>query len=106
MFESDQIADKGDKRIMSLESLLKGLVIGGVVGLAMGVLCAPKRGSETREDIALSIKRLSGKAKEGYEQVLHNAEELVDRGKAEYTGNVQRVKNAIHAGTEAFNKPA
>jgi gas vesicle protein len=106
MFESDQIADKGDKRIMSLESLLKGLVIGGVAGLVMGILCAPKRGSETREDIVQSVKRLSGKAKEGYEQVLHNAEELVDRGKAEYTGNVQRVKNAIHAGTEAFNKPA
>jgi gas vesicle protein len=91
---------------MSLKNLVKGLVVGGVVGVAMGVLFAPKSGCETRDDLAKSTKKLYGQAKERYEQALLDAESLVDRGKAEYAGNKQRLNKAIHAGVEAYNEPA
>lgn len=91
---------------MALENLVKGLVIGGVVGMAVGVLYAPKSGCETRDDLAKSTKKLYGQAKERYEQALLDAEGLVERGKAEYTGNKQRLNKAIHAGVEAYNEPA
>lgn len=41
--------------------LLVGLIIGGLVGVTLGILFAPKSGKETRADIAR-------KAKEGYKQ--------------------------------------
>jgi len=91
---------------MALKNLVKGLVVGGVVGMAMGVLFAPKSGCETRDDLVKSSKKLYGQAKERYEQALRDAEGLVDRGKAEYSGNKQRLNKAIHAGVEAFNEPA
>lgn len=41
--------------------LLIGFIIGGLVGVTLGILFAPKSGQETREDIVR-------KAKEGYEK--------------------------------------
>ena len=90
---------------MSLKNLVKGLVVGGVVGMAMGVLFAPKSGCETRDDLAKSTKKLYGQAKERYEQALLDAEGLVERGKEEYSENKQRLNKAIHAGVEAFKEP-
>jgi gas vesicle protein len=48
--------------------LLVGLIIGGLVGVTLGILFAPKSGKETRADIAR-------KATEGYKQV---SEKVVD----------------------------
>ena len=50
--------------------LLIGFVIGGLVGVTLGILFAPKSGKETREDIVR-------KAKEGYEKAAQKAGEVV-----------------------------
>ncbi len=42
--------------------LIVGFIIGGLIGVTLGILFAPKSGKETRADIAR-------KAKEGYKQV-------------------------------------
>ncbi len=44
--------------------LLAGVGLGAIIGLAAGMLFAPKAGSETREDIARKFKEIKGKADE------------------------------------------
>jgi gas vesicle protein len=42
----------------------KGLAVGGIIGIVTGVLCAPKSGKETREEIRKRAEELSMKTKE------------------------------------------
>ena len=44
--------------------LLAGVGLGAIIGLAAGMLFAPKSGTETREDIARKFKELKGKTEE------------------------------------------
>jgi len=48
---------------------LKGLFIGGVIGIAIGILFAPKSGKETRDDISSKTTDLLSKAKDEYEKI-------------------------------------
>ena len=91
---------------MAIENLVKGLVAGCLAGIAIGLLYAPKSGSQTREDLAKSAKRLCEKAKDGYEQALHDAEGLVEHGKAVCCDGERRLKKAIDAGVETFHETA
>ena len=52
---------------------MKGLLIGGLIGVAVGVLYAPKSGKETREDIARKAEELMDKAKEEYERAVQTS---------------------------------
>jgi gas vesicle protein len=65
--------------------LLKGLIIGGLIGAVLGMLYAPKSGKETREDIANKADELLAKAREEYEKA-------VEKSKAAYEAAVQRLK--------------
>lgn len=58
--------------------LVKGLVIGGLIGAAIGILFAPKSGKETRQDIAEKADELLAKAKEEYERALEKSKEAYD----------------------------
>lgn len=44
--------------------LLAGVGLGAIIGLAAGILFAPKTGAETREDIAKKFKELKSKTEE------------------------------------------
>jgi len=66
--------------------LLKGLFIGGLIGVVLGILFAPKSGKETREDIIRKTDEFLDQAKEGYENAL-------EKGKTIYETTVQRLKN-------------
>lgn len=65
--------------------LLKGLIIGGLIGAVIGILYAPKSGRETREDIANKADELLAKAREEYEKA-------VEKSKAAYEVAMQRLK--------------
>jgi gas vesicle protein len=73
--------------------LVKGLVIGGLIGAAMGILFAPKSGKETRQDIADKADELLAKAKEEYEKA-------AEKSKAAYEAAVRRLKDAEGAARE------
>lgn len=64
---------------------IKGLVIGGLIGAALGILYAPKSGKETREDIAQKAEELVDKAKEEYEKA-------VEKSKMAYESAIKRLK--------------
>ena len=66
--------------------LLKGLFIGGFIGVVLGILYAPKSGKETREDIARTTEDLFSKGKEEYEKA-------VERSKAAYEAAIKRLKS-------------
>ncbi len=89
---------------MAADDWIKGLIVGGLIGVALGVLYAPKSGKETREDICRSTEELLEKAKEQYEQAKQRMDSLAGKGKESYEENKQRLKKAIEAGVEAFKE--
>ena len=113
--------------------LLKGLIIGGFIGVVLGVLYAPKSGKETREDIArttedllskgkeeyekaversksayeTAVKRLKGleiSAKEKVEEIENKASEFAHKGADSIADSKNRLKKAIDAGVEAYRE--
>ena len=110
--------------------LVKGFVIGGLIGAALGILFAPKSGRETRQDIADKADELMAKARDEYEKAaetsraayeaavkkLKDAEgtarvkveeiegkvsELAHQGAESLAENTSRLKKALDAGMEA-----
>ncbi len=113
--------------------LLKGLFIGGLIGIALGVLFAPKSGKETREDIARKTSDVLDKAKEEYEKAAEKAKliyeaslndlkefnartkekagelgnkvsELTQHGVETIQSNKNRLQKAIDAGMDAYKE--
>jgi len=53
-----------------IEGFIKGIILGGVIGAAFGILYAPQSGRKTRVDIHKKAEALLTKAKEEYEATL------------------------------------
>ncbi len=112
---------------------LKGVLVGGLIGAAVGILFAPKSGKETREDIARKTEEIIKKAKDEYEvavekskmayesaikkakeiqmmarekveDVEESVSDLAEKGKETLLDNKTRLKKAIDAGIEAFKE--
>jgi gas vesicle protein len=112
---------------------LTGLLIGGLIGAALGVLYAPKSGKETREDIGRKSEEWMAKAKEEYDAAVERSKKIYDatvsrlrsieeaakekagdlegkvselaaQGKASLQENTGRLKRAIDAGVEAYKE--
>jgi gas vesicle protein len=112
---------------------VKGLIIGGLIGAAAGILFAPKSGKETREDISRKTQDLLSRAKEEYEAAVEKSkkayesavdkmkefqtlarmkasdagekvEDLADKGMETIDATRGRLKKAIDAGVEAFKE--
>ncbi len=113
--------------------LLKGLFIGGLIGVVLGILYAPKSGKETREEIACKADEFLGKAKEEYEKAVEKSKtayeaavkhlkgleisakekveeiegkvnEFANLGAEAVSGNKNRLRKAIDAGVEAYRE--
>ncbi|HOO35823.1 MAG TPA: YtxH domain-containing protein [Smithella sp.] len=60
----------------SKSDFFTGLIVGGLIGVALGILFAPKSGKESREDIARKADELMAKAQEGYEKAAGKYSEM------------------------------
>ena len=60
---------------------LKGFLTGGLLGLIAGVLVAPKKGDETRQELKTEGDKFSAKAKELTDTVKAKVTETVDQAK-------------------------
>ena len=89
---------------MATNDLVKGLILGALGGLLLGILYAPKSGRETREDIRKSTADLYDKTKEQYHQAVLGMEELVGEGRKAYAEKKERLKKAVEAGVEAYKE--
>ncbi len=98
-----------DSKGQGMVWLLAGLVVGALVG----ILCAPKSGRETREDIADGAREGTEYLRTRTKQAVEKVGTLVDKGKAQVGEYVERgrslvgdqsnrVAAAVEAGREAY----
>ena len=81
-------------------NLLKGLLAGGLIGMAMGILFAPKSGKETREDITRKADELLVKAKEEYGKAFEKGKTACDTSiNNSDTPATQHFPHDVYAGT-------
>ena len=65
-------------------SFLMGLLAGTVLGAGLGMLFAPKAGSELRNQLGEQAGRLRTQATDGYQQASDKVSQIVDRGREAY----------------------
>lgn len=62
-------------------SFVMGLLAGAALGAGLGMLFAPKAGSELRNQLSERAGALANQAQEGYRKVTENAGQWADKGK-------------------------
>jgi gas vesicle protein len=84
-------------------SFLMGLLAGTVLGAGLGMLFAPKAGSELRSQLGTQIADQTGKLREVADQTYNQASEkvsqMVDRGREAYDRARSSVNTMASAGT-------
>jgi len=65
-------------------SFLMGLLAGTVLGAGLGMLFAPKPGSELRTQLGEQAGRLRSTATDTYQQATDKVSQIVDRGREAY----------------------
>jgi gas vesicle protein len=65
-------------------SFLMGLLAGTVLGAGLGMLFAPKPGSELRSQLGEQAGRLRSTANDTYQQATEKVSQIVDRGREAY----------------------
>jgi gas vesicle protein len=78
-------------------SFLMGLLAGTVLGAGLGMLFAPKTGSELRNQLGEQANRLRTTAADGYQQ----ATEKVTQG---YQQATEKVSQIVDRGKEAYDR--
>ena len=80
-------------------SFLMGLLAGTVLGAGLGMLFAPKTGSEIRSQLGEQAGRLRSSANETYHQASEKVSQIVDRGREAYDRARSSVGTMAPAGT-------
>ena len=65
-------------------SFLMGLLAGTVLGAGLGMLFAPKAGTDLRNQISEQTGRLKTTANDAYSQASEKVSQIVDRGREAY----------------------
>ena len=84
-------------------SFLMGLLAGTVLGAGLGMLFAPKAGTELRSQLTESAGRIRNTAEGTYEQASEKVHQMVDRGREAY----DRARSSVASAAEeaADNMP-
>ena len=77
-------------------SFVMGLLTGTVLGAGLGMLFAPKAGSELRTQISEQAGTVANTASEGYRRVSETAADLADRGRQVY----DKARDAVSRGSD------
>jgi gas vesicle protein len=84
-------------------SFLMGLLAGTVLGAGLGMLFAPKAGSELRTQIGSQLADQTGRLREvadqGYQQASEKVSQMMDRGREAYDRARSSVGTMAAAGT-------
>jgi gas vesicle protein len=81
-------------------SFVMGLLTGTVLGAGLGMLFAPKAGSELRNQLTEQAGNLANQAQDGIRKVSENAGEWADRGRDMYG----KAKDAVIKGADEAQK--
>ena len=82
--------------------IVGALVVGAAAGAALGVLFAPKKGSETRQDIADNAKKMSKNLKNKFQGQVDDLKNQVSKAEKFLQDNVSNAKEAIADRTDSF----
>jgi gas vesicle protein len=74
-------------------SFLMGLLAGTVLGAGLGMLFAPKAGSELRSQLSESATKLRSTAEESVQQASEKVSQIMDRGRDAYDRARSSVSN-------------
>jgi gas vesicle protein len=80
-------------------SFLMGLLAGTVLGAGLGMLFAPKTGSELRTQLGEQAGKLKTTAADGYNQATEKVSQIVDRGREAY----ERARSNVNTGMTGSN---
>src|SRR2546422_10515603 len=91
-------------------SFLMGLLAGTVLGAGLGMLFAPKSGSELRSQIGTQIADQTGKMREAadpyYQQATEKVSQIVDHGREAYDRARSSVSGMAAQGTSGTATPS
>jgi gas vesicle protein len=87
-------------------SFLMGLLAGTVLGAGLGMLFAPKAGSELRSQLVDQTGKLREKADQSYQQASEKVSQIVDRGREAYDKARSSVSNMAAQGTSGTSTGA
>src|SRR5262249_18765647 len=77
-------------------TFLMGLLTGTVLGAGLGILFAPKSGSELRGQLSEQANNIANQAQDQYRRVSGAASDLADRGREMY----DKARDAVSRGSE------
>ncbi|MES2875912.1 MAG: YtxH domain-containing protein [Patescibacteria group bacterium] len=80
---------------MKTSKLALGAIIGAAVGIAAGVLTAPKSGKETRDDLKRKATEAKDKAATTRDDLVFKAEEVADDVRVKATETIETVKSSL-----------
>lgn len=81
-------------------SFLMGLLAGTVLGAGLGMLFAPKAGTDLRHQLSESAGRLRSQAEGTYDQASEKVHQMMDRGREAY----DRARSSVGAAAEETAK--
>jgi gas vesicle protein len=87
-------------------SFMMGLLTGTVVGVGLGMLLAPKAGSELRNQLSDQAGALANQAQEGYRKATESAGQWAEKGKQVAGEWADRGKDVYGKAREAVSRGA
>jgi gas vesicle protein len=87
-------------------SFLMGLLAGTVLGAGLGMLFAPKSGSELRNQLSEHAGKLKTTADQTYHQASDKVSQIVDRGREAYDRARSSVNSMAAQGTSGTSTPS
>jgi gas vesicle protein len=92
--------DRFDNDTGSGSSFVMGLLTGTVLGAGLGMLFAPKAGSELRNQISEQAGNLANQASEGYRRASETAGEWAEKGRDMYNKAYDKARDAVSKGAD------
>jgi len=89
---------------MAEENKLSYFFLGLGIGVAVGILFAPKSGQETREYLRAKADEGKGYLKERGEAIYESAGEIVEKGKSAISRQKDQLAAAVEAGKQAYRE--
>ena len=88
----------------SIGSLMLGLGLGALVGVAVAILFAPQSGTDTRQDLTDLSGKVKDRADEMIGELRQNLDELNAKSRELVDAARERVEAAVQAGREAADE--
>ena len=98
--------DRNDEGAGGGGSFVMGLLTGTVLGVGLGMLFAPKPGSELRGQLSDQAETLASSATEGYKRAAETASSWAEKGREKGREVFDKGREAYDKGREAVSKGA